>query len=307
LALNDPAESGSNSGIWDVRSSTIIMIAVAAVFGLLAVFMAQSWLNSQADARLKSLEAQKTQPVATQTLVVASRPLRFGNELSASVLREMPWPADTIPQGGYKSIQELTAQGKRVVLTAIEANEPVLASKITGEGQRATLSAVIGEGHKAMTIRVNDVDGVAGFVLPGDRVDVMLSRQIDKGNAVNDVVLKSAKVLAIDQLADERTDKPSVAKAVTLEVDIGGAQKLALASQIGTLALALRKAGDSEPTASRPITTADLVNSKSADDADDGGKFATVAITRAANRTIYSVPKDGLVNATARAGQGTIQ
>ena len=289
-----------------MRSSTIIMIAVAAVFGLLAVFVAQSWLNSQAEARLKSLEAQKVKPTATSTLVVASRPLRFGNELSASSLREMPWPIDSIPQGGFRSIQDMLGQGKRVVLTAIEANEPVLASKITGQGQRATLSAMIGDGHKAMTIRVNDVDGVAGFVLPGDRVDVMLSRQIDKGNAVNDVVLKNAKVLAIDQLADERTEKPSVAKAVTLEVDIAGAQKLALAGQIGTLALTLRRAGDSEPTASRPITLTDLFNSKS-DEPDEKGKFATISITRAANRTIYSVPKDDVINATVRVGQGTMQ
>jgi pilus assembly protein CpaB len=281
------------------------MIAVAAVFGLLAVFVAQSWLNSQAEARLKSLEAQKVKPTATSTLVVASRALRFGNELSAASLREMPWPIDSIPQGGFRSIQEMLGQGKRVVLTAIEANEPVLASKITGQGQRATLSAMIADGHKAMTIRVNDVDGVAGFVLPGDRVDVMLSRQIDKGNAVNDVVLKNAKVLAIDQIADERTDKPSVAKAVTLEVDIAGAQKLALASQIGTLALTLRRAGDSEATASRPITVTDLFNSKS-DEPDDNGKFATVTITRAANRAIYSVPKDGYSNATATVGQGTM-
>jgi pilus assembly protein CpaB len=279
------------------------MIAVAAVFGLLAVFVAQSWLNSQAEARLKSMEAQKVKPTATQTLVVASRPLRFGNELSASALREIPWPVDAIPQGGFKSIQEMLAHGKRVVLTAIEANEPVLASKITGQGQRATLSAMIGDGHKAVAIRVNDVDGVAGFVLPGDRVDVMLSRQIDKGNATNDVVLKNAKVLAIDQVADERTDKPSVAKAVTLEVDIIGAQKLALASQIGTLALTLRRAGDSEPTPSRLITISDL-GAKS-DDRDDGNKFATISITRAANRTMYSVPRLGADDATARLGPGT--
>ena len=217
----------------------------------------------------------------------------------------MPWPIDAIPVGGFRSIQEMLGQGKRVVLTAIEANEPVLASKITGQGQRATLSAMLGDGHKAATIRVNDIDGVAGFVLPGDRVDVMLSRQIDKGNATNDVVLKNVKVLAIDQVADERTDKPSVAKAVTLEVDISGAQRLALASQIGTLALALRKAGDSEPTASRLITITDLGVSKQDD--NDSGKFATISITRAANRQMYSVPKDGVHNATARAGQGTMQ
>ena len=286
-----------------MRSSTIIMIAVAVVFGLLAVFVAQSWLNSQAEARLRSLEAQKVQPVSAQTIVVASRQLRFGNELSASVLREMPWPADAVPQGAFRSIPEVLTAGKRVVLTAIEANEPVLASKITGLGQRATLSATIGEGHKAVTIRVNDVDGVAGFVLPGDRVDVMLSRQLEKNSAINDVVLKNTRVLAVDQLADERSDKPSVAKAVTLEVDLAGAQKLSLASQVGTLSLALRKAGDQDSTASRPITLADLVNSRSSDDPDDHGKFATISVTRAMNKTIYSVLKDGGSRATVFLGQ----
>jgi pilus assembly protein CpaB len=289
-----------------VRSSTIIMIAVAAVFGLLAVYVAQSWLNSQAEARLRSLQAQKNQPVATMTLVVASRQLRFGNEVSASVLREMPWPADALPQGGFRTIKDLLAHGKRVVLTAIEANEPVLASKITGQGSRATLSAMLDDGHKAMTIRVNDVDGVAGFVLPGDRVDIMLSRTIEKGSATNDVVLKNVKVLAIDQLADERADKPSVAKAVTLEVDMAGAQKLALASQIDTLALALRKAGDVVSTPSRPITVTDLSGTRAADDGEDRGKFATISITRAMNRTIYSVPRDDRgARRIATVGQGT--
>jgi pilus assembly protein CpaB len=284
-----------------VRSSTIIMIGVAAVFGLLAVFVAQSWLNSQAEARLKSMQASQPKPVAAQTLVVASRPLRFGNELTASVLHEVPWPADALPQGSFKTIQEALAGEKRVVLTAIEANEPVLESKITGHGQRATLSAMIGDGHKAMTIRVNDVDGVAGFVLPGDRVDVMLSRQLEKGSAINDVVLKDTKVLAIDQLADERADRPSVAKAVTLEVDIVGAQKLALASQVGSLSLALRRAGDAQLTDSRPVTLADLNNSR-----DDRGKYTSVGITRAMNRTVYSVRREsGEDPSTALLDQGT--
>ena len=286
-----------------MRSSTLIMIAVAAVFGLLAVFVAQSWLNSQAEARLRSLEANQPKSVAAQTLVVASKQLRFGNELTPSVLREVPWPADALPQGAFKTIQEALSGGKRVVLTGIEANEPVLESKITGHGQRATLSATISEGHKAVTIRVNDVDGVAGFVLPGDRVDVMLSRQLEKGMAINDVVLKNIKVLAVDQLADERSEKPSVAKAVTLEVELTDAQKLALASQVGTLALALRKAGDSGATASRPITLADLMAAK-ADSSEGASKFTSVAVTRAMNRTIYSVPKEsGGVPTTALAGE----
>jgi pilus assembly protein CpaB len=265
------------------------MVAVAAIFGLLAVFVAQSWLNHQAEARLKSIDAEKGVAVARHALVVASRPLRFGNELTAAALQELPWASESLPPGSFTSIQELMASGKRIVLTAIEPNEPILSSKITGSGQRATLSALITEGKKASTIRVNDVDGVAGFVLPGDRVDVILSRQLEKGSAANDVVLQNAKVLAVDQLADERADKPSVAKAVTLEVDIMGAQKLSLAGQIGTLSLALRKAGDSEAATLRQITLADLLNSKT--DEHDNRGFATISVTRATGKTIYSVPR----------------
>ena len=215
-----------------VRISTIVMIGFAVLFGLLAVFIAQSWLNSQAEMRMRNLEAKK-KPIATQTIVVASKPLRFGAELGASSLREIAWPEDAVPAGAFTKISDLMSNGRRVVLTAIEANEPILASKITGPGQRATLSAMIADGMRAVTIRVNDVEGVAGFVLPGDRVDVALTRQADKNASTTDVVLQNVKVLAIDQIADERTDKPSIARAVTLEVDATDAQKLALAATVG--------------------------------------------------------------------------
>jgi pilus assembly protein CpaB len=276
-----------------VRKSTFIMIAVAAVFGLMAVFVAQAWLNRQAEARMKSLEAQsKRAPIAAQTLVVAGKPLRFGNELNEAALKEISWPEGSLPAGGFKTIQEVLTGGRRVVLGAIEPNEPVLKSKITGAGQRATLSAVISPNMKAVTIRVNDVDGVAGFVLPGDRVDILMTRQLEKTSAMNDVVLQNARVLAIDQLADDRSDKPSVAKAVTVEVDIMGAQRLSLASQVGSLSLALRKAGESDAMSTRLVTLADLLNTKQADVADSG-THTTVTVLRAATKLVYSVPKDG--------------
>src|SRR5262249_57931246 len=151
-------------------------------------------------------------------------------------LREVSWPEEATPAGTSPSIQQLTAGGKRIVLASIEPNEPVLASKITGPGQRATLSAVIAAGMRAVTIRVNDVDGVAGFVLPGDHVDVLLTQHPDKDKRTGntDVVLQNTKVLAVDQLADDSSEKPAVVKAVTLEVDTVAAQKLSLATPFGT-------------------------------------------------------------------------
>src|ERR1700728_1119495 len=241
----------------DVRTSTVVMIGFAVLFGLLAVFLAQTWLNNQADARMRSIEAQRKVPAPERTIVVATRPLRFGDELNASALREMPWPQDALPSGAFGKIADLTS-GKRVVLMPIDVNEAVLGSKITGPGQRATLSAMLGDGMKAVTVRVNDVEGVAGFVLPGDRVDVLLTRQGEKNMAITDVVIENARVLAIDQLADERTDKPSVVKAVTLEVGITDGQKVALASTVGTLSLLLSKAGERADDMARRVTAADL-------------------------------------------------
>jgi pilus assembly protein CpaB len=273
-----------------VRASTIVMIAFAAVFGLLAVFVAQSWLNNQAELRLKSLEANK-KPQVTRTIVVAAQPLRFGNELNASQLREVPWPENAMPKGTFSTVNDALKGGRRVVLSAVEPNEPLLASKITGPGQRATLSAVLRDGYKAVTVRVNDVDGVAGFVLPGDHVDVQLTRQVDKNNATTDIVLQNARVLAVDQVADDRTDKPAVVKAVTLEVDIIGAQKLSLAASVGNLSLMLRKAGDTAGQLTRRVTLDDLmVASRPAVEHKASTGMTTVGVNRASTRQEYSVP-----------------
>ena len=268
-----------------MRTSTFVMIGFAVLFGALAVFLAQIWLNNQAELRMRSLEAHKKAEPPAHTIVVASQPLRFGDDVSARALREMPWPSDALPAGAFSKISELTS-GKRVVVMPIEVNEAVLSTKITGPGQRATLSATLQNEMKAVTIRVNDVEGVAGFVLPGDHVDVVMSRS-DQNASTSDVVIQNARVLAIDQLADERADKPSVAKAVTLEVDVASGQKLALASTVGTLSLMLRKAGELAETMSRRVTLADL--GQAADPMRDR-RFVTVGVTRASKRQDYSVP-----------------
>ncbi len=272
-----------------MRASTIVMIVLAGVFGLLAVFVAQAWLNRQDEQlRLKSALNQP-KPAATRMVVVAASALRFGNPLTSGNLRETPWPEGALPEGSFSSIQDVLAAGKRIVLAPIEPNEPVLVSKLTGPGQRATLSAVLHEGMKAVTVRVSDIEGVAGFVLPGDRVDILLTRRVDKGGTT-DVVLQNTRVLAIDQLADERSDKPAVVKAVTVEVDTVAAQKLTLASQVGTLSLALRKAGEATAGDQRRISAEDLGR----DTAPVAGpkKFSTVTVVRAGKREEYGVPSD---------------
>jgi pilus assembly protein CpaB len=282
-----------------MRASTVVMIAFAVVFGLLAVFIAQAWLNNQADLRAKNFDANKPS-VATQTIVVAKQALRFGTQIDRSMLEEVPWPSQALPVGAFAKIGELL-NGTRVVLAAIEANEPVLAVKVTGAGQRATLSALVGHGMKAVTIRVNDVEGVGGFVLPGDRVDVALTRQLDKSSATTEVVLQNARVLAIDQTADERTFKAAVAKTVTLEVDTVEAQKLSLASTVGSLSLLLRQAGDTTDARTRKITLKDLGSNEPS--GDDKRGTTTIVVTRANATQEYSVPVEKRIDDFASAGR----
>lgn len=282
-----------------MRKSTVIMIAFAVVFGLLAVFIAQAWLNNQAEMRMRNLEANKKQ-IVTNTIVVAGQALQFGTELNAGMLREIAWPQDAMPAGAFAKIGDLLGGEKRVVLSPMEPNEPVLALKITGPGQRASLSALVGEGMKAVTIRVNDVEGVGGFVLPGDRVDVVLTRQLDKGAATTEVVLQNARVLAVDQTADERSAKPTVAKAVTLEVDIVSAQKVWLAASVGSLSLLLRKAGEVSAERTRKVTLGDL----SGPDAPVGKdtNTTTILVTRSSTKSEYTVPVEGTSGRSATTG-----
>ena len=285
-----------------MRASTIVMIGFAVLFGLLAVVLAQSWLNNTAEARMKSLEASK-KPMATKSIVVAGKPLRYGNELTAQSLREITWSDAELPNGSFAKISDVLKDGKRIVLTAIEPNEPVLSVKITGAGQRATLSALVGPGMKAVTIRVNDVDGVAGFVLPGDRVDVALTRQVDKENASTQVVLQNVRVLAVDQVADERNANPAVAKSATLEVDTVAAQKLSLAGSIGTLSLLLRKAGEASSEKSLRVTLKDLFSDVIGDAGH--GSSTTITVRRGTVKEGYSVPvEDPGKRAVAATDQG---
>ena len=270
-----------------MRASTVVMIGFAVVFGLLAVFIAQSWLNSQAALQAK----QDPGPVVpSQTIVVASQPLRYGAELNAAMLKEVAWAADAVPAGAFHKIADALKGGRRTVLAAIEVNEPVLALKITGPGQRATLSSLVKDGMKAVTIRVNDVEGVGGFVLPGDHVDVVLTRNKSGTAPTSEIVLQNTRVLAVDQSADERATKAAVSKSVTLEVDTVDAQKVWLAASVGNLSLLLRKAGETAEIKTRQISLKDLAGQLFS---SDSGDTATVVVTRAGARQDYKVPMEG--------------
>ncbi len=245
-----------------MRARAIIMLGLAVVLAGASVFLARNWIQEQARPIIVQ---QPTQDNAVMVVVAANR-LNFGSPVRREHLRLVRWPGDAVPEGAFTTIESLTdGTDERVVLRSIEVNEPVLENKISGFGGKASLAAILSPEMRAVTIRVNDVAGVAGFVLPGDRVDVLLTRDRTGGaggnlanNLITDVLLQNVKVLGIDQDANESKELPSVAKAVTLEVTPEQAQKLALASQLGSLALMLRNIADAEAEKVKTVSTRDL-------------------------------------------------
>ncbi|WP_237152055.1 Flp pilus assembly protein CpaB [Oryzibacter oryziterrae] len=266
-----------------MRSSVKVMLLLAIVCGGGAVWFGQRWLDTQTSQRIKEIEAARPE-ITFATLVVAAEPLRFGSELTRRQLKEIPWPSSDLPIGAFATIDDLLRDGGRTVLFPLEASEPILSAKVTGPGERAALSRLIGAGNRAVTLKVNDVAGVGGFVLPGDHVDVVLT-----GKDRAEVILQDVRILSIDQSADERTNEPKVARTVTVEANPENAQKLVLAQDVGSLSLVLRRAGEVASASVQPITSTDLSAASTAKDTGDSDS-AVIWVRRATDLTQYNVP-----------------
>lgn len=286
------------------------MIGIAAVFGAASIFAADIWIKSAANARVQEVSVAMPAPQAAQvefrTIVVASTPLRFGMELDRAQLTQIPWPQASLPEGAFATVDDLLAAGSRVVLSPVEVNEPVLLAKLSGPNGRATLSNLLSPGMRAVTIKTDEIAGVGGFITPGDRVDVVLTRdagaieEVAKnaegaaGSTIaTEVVVENAKILTVGQGADERQTSPQIANSVTIEVTVEGAQKVALARNIGTLSLSLRAAAEGGAAAGGVTTISAFGGSAASGVVDaaaalfgsaasepEGPKFKTVIVTR---------------------------
>jgi len=234
-----------------VRTNDLVVLFLAIVMGGVAAFLARGWLESHANASAGA---------SVGSIVVTTQPLGLGTVINPENVVEIPWGAEKLPEGAFVSTAALLREGPRFVLSALDRNEPVLRSKITAPGQRASLSTLLEPGKRAVTVRVDDVRGVAGFILPRDFVDVVLISEdpAAKRESYSDILLHHVKVLAIDQLASERQQHPTIAKAVTIEVTPEQAQKILLATNIGRLSLVLRQPGDNNVVAGRRVTERDL-------------------------------------------------
>lgn len=220
-----------------MQRQSIIALGAAILLGLVAVYIANAFLVAG---------ERRSEAVRTTRVAVATVPLDFGTELTTDRIRFVEYPSSAIPTGSFHSLTRLFPAGqKRVALMPIQAHEPILANKISGAGKNASIAALLPAGRRAASVRINDVSGVGGFVQPNDTVDVLVTRQVgDNNQRITDVLLQNVRVIALDQDAKGADGKAALAKTATLEVDQLGAQKLALAQEIGSLGLVLRRPGD---------------------------------------------------------------
>jgi pilus assembly protein CpaB len=254
-----------------MRIGTIISLGASAVLGVGALFVAKVWLPQSAHNEVGG-KAQAAQ-VQTVPVVVATTAIPYGAKLEASKLVVAQLPVGAAPQGAYATVAQVVGQngGAPIALIPIAAREPVLPTKLSGGGAKPTLASMIDEGMRAYTIGVNDVAGGGGHVLPGDRVDVVLTRDLSQlaGNGepaqggqgkrlVSNIVIQNVRVLGMDLNADPNSTQAAIAHTATLEVTMDDAEKLALATQAGTLTLALRRTGSAEVTPTKTFAQADL-------------------------------------------------
>ena len=227
------------------------LLFVALTMGLAAAVYAATWVSKQGN-------------VGSNKVIVAAVDIELGSKINPQMLSATDWPSGSTPPGAFKDIKELQ---DRVVKVSVLRGDAVLERKLAPVGTQGGLSAVIADGKRAMTVRVNDVVGVAGFALPGNYVDVMVNAQQDKGKGeenkqISKTVLEHVLVLAVAQESGRDDTKPKVVSAVTLELTLEDSEKLDLARSVGTLSLVLRNQVDKRTVATTGITKSQLFGEK---------------------------------------------
>jgi pilus assembly protein CpaB len=281
-----------------MRRSSIFLLLGAILLGLLAVLAARMFLVAP---------SQKAPDAPKSYIVVAAKPLKFGDKITADSVKTTAWQG-ALPEGAYKSARDAVGDGSRTTLREVKAGEILLAAGISGEAGRLASSSLLGANMRAIALPVSETAGAGGFLAPGDRVDVVATRQIDD-MAVASIIVQSARVLAVGQLADTSASDPVVVKSATVEVTPVDAQKIALAQTVGNITLALRSTGDETQEALRTSTDFDLFGVRARPAAEDNAPAAPAAapaapaaprnagpsdevrIVRGTDSTSYQVPR----------------
>ena len=231
-----------------MQLSPVITLGLSVVFGGAALLGTHLWLNGS-EPESDTRQVAEPAPVAKEPVLVATRNVPRGTSIHADWFTVEERSADAIPQGAFASADALKASGEdRRALISISQGDTLSEAMLLAPGKRASLSAKIQPGQRAFTIRTTDVSGVGGFVLPGDRVDVIFTEDSEpeaKGlSLVSKVLLQNVEVLGVDLNDDMTGEETRVFETATLAVSLDQAQKLSVATQTGTLSMALRGSAD---------------------------------------------------------------
>jgi pilus assembly protein CpaB len=265
------------------RREVVLAIGLSAVSGLLAALQVNGWMASQY-RHLQELADKPSGPVIEmQKVLLAKDNIPFGTQVTKDNTIESEWPASNLPSGSFKSADEFLAEnGARLALAPIKANEPIIAERVTGAGQRSGLATLLEAGKKAVTIRVNDVVGVGGLVLPGDMVDILITDEVTgakegaPSEAYTDVLLQKVRVLAVDQTWNPAHAEPILGRTVTVAATLAEAQIVTLAATVGTLSLVL--SGASPTQEELPRLTASNLPGNSGDNSAVATMIPTIAV-----------------------------
>mgnify|MGYP001815494249 FL=1 len=212
------------------RKRGLLLLTLSLVFGVGAAWVANNWVQ----ARSESADAGSNQ----SQVMVAAMTIPYGTKVEARHVRTMQLPAKAIPSG---AIRDLVSVDGHVATTEVLAGEILFESRFVEHESGSTLAALIEPNKRAVTVRVDDVAGVAGFLLPGNYVDVLATRlERSSKRAVSETVLRHVKVLAVDQTAKTDDNEPVVVRAVTLEMTPAQAEVLVKRKEEGTIHLTLR-------------------------------------------------------------------
>ena len=217
--------------MFNAKALLLLLLSIA-IGGGAAVF-AQRWLQEQ--------QGDTVAEDNTVEVIVAAREIPYAQPIEELHLRTVKWPADAVPEGIYHDKAELIG---KIAAQKVLPGDLLVAGRVVEKLEGSRLSALIAPHKRAITVRVNDVAGVAGFLLPGNRVDVLATRMDRDRRAATRTLLQNIKVLAIDQKANPDKDDPIVVRAVTLEADIDEASQLAAATEEGSIQLVLRNPDD---------------------------------------------------------------
>jgi pilus assembly protein CpaB len=227
-------------------------LLIGLVIALVIAFLLSSFVYKQFE------KASIVKPTATQNLVVAAAQLPLGTRLDASNLRVIQWPANQQVAGMFSRVEDAT---NRAIITPLAENEPVLEGKLAPKESGAGLSATIPEGMRGVSVAVNEVVGVAGFVTPGTMVDVLVTgRMLGGGQGdITRTILENIRVLAAGQkVQQDREGKPQTVAVITLLVTPDEASKLTMAATDGKIQLALRNTVDTKKIEPPTIQQVDL-------------------------------------------------